>query len=78
MKIRELKPGQRATITGFEPGSGSYRHQLMSMGLTRGASLTLSRIAPLGDPIEICVRGYSLTLRKAEASILEIEPIAGE
>lgn len=74
MSINQLKCGEQARITGFDPnGSKAYRAKLLAMGLTTGTPFTLSRIAPLGDPIEITVRGYALTLRKQEAAILQVE-----
>lgn len=74
--ISNLKRGDQARITGFnQTGDTVYRSKLLAMGLTPGTVFTISRIAPLGDPIEIVVRGYALSLRKVEASILNIESI---
>jgi ferrous iron transport protein A len=74
MKIRELAPGQRAVVTGYEAADPAYRAKLLAMGLTKGVVLTLIRVAPLGDPVKVEVRGYSLSLRKAEADALNVEP----
>jgi ferrous iron transport protein A len=69
-KLRDLVPGESAKIIGYEPSSKSYREKLLAMGLTKGAVLTMKKIAPLGDPLEITLRGFDLSLRKDEADIL--------
>jgi ferrous iron transport protein A len=74
MKLRDLATGQRAVITGYEAADAAYRGRLLAMGLTKGAGLTLVRVAPLGDPVKVEVRGYALSLRKAEADALNVEP----
>lgn len=73
MDIKTLNIGDTAKITGFKQGPSAYRSSLLSMGLLPGTDITVSRIAPLGDPIEIQLRGFSLILRKAEADILTLE-----
>ncbi len=73
MKIGKLKVGQSATVVGYDRSERSYRHKLLRMGLIKGAEFTLTRRAPLGDPIELQLRGFSLLLRKNEADILEVE-----
>lgn len=73
MQVIELKPGQQAKIIAFKSGGPTYRKRLIALGLIPGTIITLNRIAPLGDPIEIEVRGFALSLRKAEANILQIE-----
>jgi ferrous iron transport protein A len=73
IKIENLLPGDKGRISGFEKGSGIYRERLLSMGLSKGTVFTLLKIAPLGDPIEIEVAGYNLSLRKNEADILIID-----
>ncbi len=73
MKIKEMNPKDSATVKGYEKGDKALREKMIRMGLTRGTEFTLKKIAPLGDPAEILVRGFSLTLRKAEADILVIE-----
>jgi len=76
MRLSELKIGNKARVTGLLKGqAAAYRQRLIAMGLLPGATFVVSRVAPLGDPIEITLRGFSLSLRKAEASILEIEKI---
>lgn len=68
-----LKPGDRARVTGFAQGDRGYRQRLLAMGLTPGVVFGLRRMAPLGDPIEITLRNFTLTLRRDEAAILQVE-----
>ena len=75
VNIKDLRIGQKAKILGFALCAGEYRHRLLSMGLTPGTVIELIRIAPLGDPVQILVRGIMLSLRKAEASILKLEQV---
>lgn len=74
MEMDKLKPKQSAFIT-MVGGDGALRHHLLDMGLTPGTEITLQKIAPMGDPIQIEVRGYELTLRLDEAKKIEIENI---
>ena len=74
MEMDKLKPKQSAFITRVG-GDGALRHHLLDMGLTPGTEITLQKIAPMGDPIQIEVRGYELTLRHDEAKKIEIENI---
>ena len=76
MHLSEMRIGDKALIVKIISGEKVYRQQLISMGLIPGTEITLSRIAPLGDPIEINVRGFYLSLRKNEASLLELKEIA--
>lgn len=72
----DLSGGQQARVTGFVKDANKvYRHRLLAMGLTRGAVLTFIRKAPLGDPIEVEVRGFHLALRWQEAQMIKIEPL---
>lgn len=73
MKLSELRVGDGAAVTGFAAGSQGYRARLMAMGLTPGTRFRLKRVAPLGDPVEIEVRGFSLSLRRAEADIIQVQ-----
>ncbi|MFD2173793.1 FeoA family protein [Rhodobacter lacus] len=73
--LKEMKVGERGRVLGLQAGAGSYRKKLLSMGLTPGAVFTVQRMAPMGDPVEIALRGFRLTLRKAEADALAIEPL---
>jgi ferrous iron transport protein A len=67
-----MQPGDTARVTGYAGKDRVYRHKLLRMGLVKGVSFKLLRRAPMGDPLEIEVRGFNLTLRKAEAEVLEI------
>jgi len=70
--LAELEPGEKARILRMG-GAAAANKRLMEMGLTRGATLTVVRVAPLGDPVEVQVRGYNLSLRKTEAKSVEVE-----
>jgi ferrous iron transport protein A len=70
--LAQLARGQRATIVRLG-GERALRRRLLDMGLVTGETLTLRTVAPLGDPIEITVKGYRLSLRKAEASLIFVE-----
>jgi len=76
MQLSQLKVGHKAIIKGLRAGDKAYRQRLLAMGLLPGTEFTLSRMAPLGDPVEITVRGYALSLRKHEAGILIIEEVS--
>lgn len=75
LHLGALAVGQSGRIVGYEKGSRAYREKLLSMGLTPGTHFTVTRQAPLGDPIEIEVRGFKLSLRKGEAATLRVEPV---
>lgn len=70
--LDSLGIGGSATVTKVG-GVGELRRRLLDMGLTRGARVTLLRVAPMGDPMEFRVRGYHLSLRKTEAQLIEVE-----
>ena len=72
--LSEFSIGERGQITAVK-GCGRIRRRLFDMGMTPGAELIMRKKAPLGDPIEITIRGYELTLRKSEASCVEVESI---
>lgn len=78
IKISDLEIGDSAMITGYEKKPGPYREKILSMGLTKGTRFTLKKKAPMGDPLEIEILGYKLSLRKDEADILKIEKVKGE
>lgn len=73
ISLKNLKVGDLGKIVGFEQSGKAYRKRLLAMGLTPGTNFSVTRYAPLGDPIEIKLRGFSLTLRKNEADVLLIE-----
>ena len=70
--LRELSIKKSARIVRVH-GEGALKRRLMDMGLTRGTTVMVKKVAPLGDPIEVTVRGYELSLRKADAALIEIE-----
>ncbi len=72
MTLKDLKPGQEGTVRSIGE-KGTARRRIMDMGVTPGAVVRVIKVAPLGDPIEINVRGYELSLRKDEADQIEIE-----
>ena len=71
-KLSEFKPGESGSVRSVS-GEGRLRRRLFDMGVTPGASVTMRKLAPLGDPIEVTVRGYELTLRKTEAECVTVE-----
>ncbi len=71
--LRDMAVGETAIIAGYTKGVTACREKLLSMGLTRGTVITVERIAPMGDPMEIQVKGFALSLRKDEASALLVE-----
>jgi ferrous iron transport protein A len=75
IKLSDLPIGSSATVREF-PKSGSAFVRLREMGLLAGTQVTLIRTAPMGDPLEIKVRGYNLSLRKSEADHVLVEPLA--
>ncbi len=74
-KLADMDVGDRGCVVGFEKGLDGYRTKIMSMGLIKGTEFTVNRVAPMGDPVEIEVRGYSLSLRKDEAKALNVEGV---
>lgn len=71
--LNHLIPGERGTVENIAASTPSLRRRLLEMGLTRGTAIQLIRVAPMGDPIEISVRGYRLSLRREEASSILIK-----
>ena len=71
MTLNDIKPGQTATIVRLH-GEGAVKRRIMDMGLTKGTQVTVCKVAPLGDPIELAVRGYELSIRKDEAAAIEV------
>ena len=68
--LREAKIGQTVKVSRLN-GDGAVKRRSMDMGITKGTEIYVRKVAPLGDPIEITVRGYELTLRKADADLIE-------
>lgn len=73
MTLDQLKPGQTAIVSGFKQHNDSFRRKLLAFGLTPKTEVKMIRMAPLGDPIEIQLRGFCLTLRKEEASYVNVK-----
>jgi len=78
VKLRDAAIGTTLRIIGYEPTARDYKRKLLAMGLTPGTEVRITRHAPLGDPTEITVRGFQLSLRKAEADALIVAPVTGE
>lgn len=72
MTLKEMKPGQQGTVASIST-TGAMKRRIMDMGVTPGVLVRVVKVAPLGDPIEIHVRGYELSLRKDEAEQIEIK-----
>lgn len=70
--LREVKVGESATVVKLH-GEGATKRRIMDMGLTKGTQVYVRKVAPLGDPVEITIRGYELSLRKADAELIEVE-----
>lgn len=75
MQLSQMKIGHTARIVAIQACEKTYRQRLLALGLLPGTEFKLTRIAPLGDPVEIYVRGFFLTLRKNEASVIQIEEV---
>lgn len=74
MTLKDLKPGERGTITGWT--AATPPHRLLEMGMLPGVLVEVIRLAPLGDPIDLKVRGYHLSIRKHEADMICVERAA--
>ncbi len=72
MTLRDIPVGQSATVVRVH-GEGAVKRRIMDMGLTRGVEVYVRKVAPLGDPMELNVRGYELSVRKADAEMIEVE-----
>ena len=70
--LKEAKVGETLTVKKLH-GEGAVKRRIMDMGLTKGVEVYVRKVAPLGDPIEVTVRGYELSVRKADAAMIEIE-----
>ncbi|KXU42536.1 FeoA domain protein [Candidatus Stoquefichus sp. KLE1796] len=70
--VKEVKVGEVVSVVKLH-GEGATKRRIMDMGITKGTQLTVRKVAPLGDPIEVNVRGYELSLRKADAAMIEVQ-----
>ena len=72
MTLGDAKVGSTVVVTRIE-GDGDYKRRIMDMGITKGSELYIRKVAPLGDPVEITVRGYELTVRKDDAQCVQVK-----
>ena len=70
--LRDVPVGDSAIVTALR-GGGALKRRIMDMGITKGVEIYVRKVAPLGDPVEVTVRGYELSLRKADAEMIEVE-----
>ena len=70
--LKQTKCGETVTVTRLG-GEGALKRRIMDMGITKGTSIFVRKVAPLGDPVEVTVRGYELSLRKADAEMIEVQ-----
>ncbi|MGM9557843.1 MAG: ferrous iron transport protein A [Oscillospiraceae bacterium] len=70
--LRQAKIGEAVKVVKLH-GEGAVKRRIMDMGITRGVEVYIRRVAPLGDPVEVTVRGYELSIRKADADMIEVE-----
>jgi ferrous iron transport protein A len=75
--LKDVQTGETVTVQRVN-GNGALRRRIMDMGITRGTNVFVRKVAPLGDPVEVNVRGYELSIRKEDAQLIEVEatPIA--
>ncbi len=71
MTLREVKTGQTVTVEKLL-GEGAVKRRIMDMGITKGTEIYVRKVAPLGDPVEVTVRGYELSVRKADAELVQV------
>ena len=72
--LRETKIGETVKVVKLH-GEGAVKRRIMDMGITKGTEVYVRKVAPLGDPVELTVRGYELSLRKADAEMIEVESV---
>ena len=72
MTLKDVKIGQTVTVTKIT-GEGAVKRRIMDMGITKGVEVYVRKVAPLGDPVEVPVRGYELSLRKADSQMIEVQ-----
>ena len=70
--LKDVKVGETATVVKLH-GEGATKRRIMDMGITKGVEIYVRKVAPLGDPVEVSVRGYELSLRKADAEMIEVQ-----
>ena len=72
MTLKDVKVGEKCKVCRIH-GEGALKRRIMDMGITKGVEIYVRKVAPLGDPIEITVRDYELSIRKSDASLIEVE-----
>lgn len=72
--LKQARPGETVRVLRLG-GDGAVKRRIMDMGITKGVEIYIRKVAPLGDPLEVTVRGYELTLRKADAGNIEVEEV---
>ena len=72
MTLKEVKTGQTVTVEKLL-GEGAVKRRIMDMGITKGTEIYVRKVAPLGDPVEVTVRGYELSIRKADAELIQLK-----
>ena len=70
--LKQVKIGESCTVKKLH-GEGALKRRIMDMGITKGVEVHIRKVAPLGDPVEVTVRGYELSIRKADAEMIEVE-----
>ena len=75
--LKQAKVGETVRVVKIH-GAGAVKRRIMDMGLTKNTEVYVRKVAPLGDPVELTVRGYELSLRKADAEMIEVEPVSTE
>ena len=75
MTLRDMNVGETCIVKRLT-GEGAVKRRIMDMGITKGVEIYIRKLAPLGDPIEVTVRGYELSIRKADADMVEVEAIS--
>ena len=70
--LKDVETGRTVTVSGLT-GAGPVKRRIMDMGITKGVTIYVKKVAPFGDPLEVTVRGYELSLRKAEAEMIEVK-----
>ena len=70
--LKDAKVGETVTVTRLH-GEGPVKHRIMDMGITKGVEIHVRKVAPLGDPIELNLRGYELSIRKADAEMIQVD-----
>ena len=70
--LKDIAPGKSATVVRLH-GEGAVKRRIMDMGITKGVNVSVRKVAPLGDPMELTVRGYELSVRKGDAELIEVQ-----